>query len=99
MSKDLVIYEAEKCCSCEACGPDTDQSLIELLDTLEKVKVMGAKVERYTMTQDPMKFRKNAEVIKLLQERKIQALPITTFDGKIIKIGMYPTLAELKELL
>jgi len=97
MNNNLVIYESAMCCSSGVCGPSPDQSLIELQDTLEKMKEMGAKVERYTITGNPKKFRENAEVIKLMQERQIKALPITTFNGTVIKVSGYPNIDELKK--
>jgi len=99
MDKSIVIYESAMCCSSGVCGPNPDQSLIQLQDTLEKVKAMGASVERYGITQNPKKFRENPDVIKLIQQQQIKALPITTFNGIVIKVGSYPGLDELKSCL
>ena len=96
MTKNYIIYESAMCCSSGVCGPNPDKSLIELQDALDKLKDMGAKVERYNITGDPRKFRENPEVVKLMQEHQIKALPITTCDGKVIKVGAYPSLSELR---
>lgn len=98
MNKSFVIYESAMCCSSGVCGPSPDQSLIQLQDTLEKIKQMGCNVERYSITQSPKKFRENPEILKLIQEHQIKALPITTYNGQVIKVGSYPTLDELKNL-
>ena len=95
-AKSFIIYESAMCCSSGVCGPNPDKSLIDLQDALEKLKDIGVKVERYSLTGNPKQFRENREVIKLMQEQKIKALPITTCDGKVIKVGAYPSLAELK---
>jgi hypothetical protein len=95
----IVIYESAMCCSSGVCGPNPDQSLIQLQDTLEKMKAVGAEVERYGITQNPKKFRENTDVLKLIQERQIKALPITTFNGKVIKVGSYPCLEELQKFM
>lgn len=99
MNNNLVIYESAMCCSSGVCGPSPDQSLIKLQDALDKLKDMGVKVERYTITGSPKKFRENADVIKLMQERQIKALPITTFNGKVIKVSGYPGFDEIKKYL
>ena len=60
---------------------------------------MGAEVERYLITQSPQAFRDNPEIIKLIQEKQLKALPITTCDGKIVKTGAYPTLKEFETFI
>jgi len=97
--RSFIIYESAMCCPSGVCGSNPDNSLIELQDTLDKLKDMGAKVERYSITRNPQKFKENPDVIRLMQEHQIKALPITTCDGKVVKVGIYPSLAELKNIL
>jgi hypothetical protein len=99
MDKKIIIYESAMCCSSGVCGPSPDQSLLDLQNALEEIKKKGAEVERYSITQSPRKFRDNPEVIRLIQRRQLKALPITTFNGKVVRSGNYPTLEELKRLL
>ena len=99
MKNKFVIYDPPMCCSTGVCGPNPDQALINLQDTLEKVRNMGAGVERYLITQSPQAFRDNPEIIKLIQEKQLKALPITTCDGKIVKTGAYPTLKEFETFI
>ncbi len=99
MNKKIIIYESAMCCSSGVCGPSPDQALLDLQDALEEIKKMGSEVERYSITQNPKKFRENPQVIKLIQEQQLKALPITTFNGNVVKSGSYPTLEELKKLL
>ncbi|MCM8814997.1 MAG: arsenite efflux transporter metallochaperone ArsD [Candidatus Omnitrophica bacterium] len=99
MKTKIIIYDPPMCCSSGVCGPNPDPSLISLQDTLEKIKKQGVEVERYIITQSPQKFKENPEVIKLLQERQLKALPITICNGKIIKIGSYPTFEEFKKFI
>ena len=42
MSKKFIIYDPPMCCSTGVCGPNPDQALINLQDTLEKIQVLGA---------------------------------------------------------
>jgi hypothetical protein len=99
MNQKIIIYESAMCCSSGLCGPSPDQGLLELQNVLEEIKKMGSEVERYSITQSPKKFRENPQVIKLIQEQQLKALPITTFNGDVVKSGSYPTLKELKKLL
>jgi len=85
------------CCSSGVCGPNPDQALIALQDTLDKARESGVETERFTIISHPRKFQENSLVIKLMQEQKLNALPITTFDGQIVKVGSYPTLEELSK--
>ena len=92
----IVIYEAAMCCSSGVCGPSPDKSLIELQDTIDKVRGMGCEVERFSITQHPGKFRENPAIIKIIREQQVKALPVTTYEGQIIKVGAYPGLDELR---
>jgi hypothetical protein len=57
------------------------------------------RVERYQMASSPNAFLDNAEVMKLVREKQMEALPITVVRGKVIKVGAYPTLDEVKAAL
>ncbi len=99
MNKKIVIYDPPMCCSTGVCGPNPDQTLINLQDTLAEVKKLGIEVERYLITQSPQKFKENPEVIKLIQEQQLKVLPITTYEDKIVKTSTYPTLEEFKKFI
>ena len=99
MAKEFILFEPTLCCPSGVCGPNPDQSLISLQDTIDKVKTRGIEVGRYQITTHPRKFTENAEVMKLMQERQLEALPITAVDGKIVKFGKYPTFDELQAYL
>lgn len=99
MKNKIIIYDPPMCCSTGVCGPNPDQALINLQDTLGKIRALGVEVERYLITRSPQEFKENPAVIKLIQEKQLKALPITTCDGKIVKIGSYPTLEEFKKFI
>ena len=48
------------------------------------------------MASTPNAFLDNAEVMRLVREQQMAALPIIVVRGQIVKIGAYPTLAELR---
>ena len=54
------------------------------------------RVERYQMTSHPNAFLGNVEVMRLVREQQMAALPITVVHGKVIKVGAYPELTEIK---
>ena len=99
MNKKIVIYDPPMCCSSGVCGPNPNQTLMDLQNILEGIRKMGAVVERYIITQSPEKFRENPKVIKMIQEHQLSALPITEVDEKIVKSGSYPTLKEFKKFI
>ena len=72
---------------------------MDFQNILEEVRRMGLMVERYIITQSPEKFRENPQVIKMIQEHQLNALPITAVDGIIVKSGSYPTLEEFKKFI
>ena len=96
MAKMISLFEPTLCCSDGVCGPNPDMALVALKDTLDKAKTCGVGCERFQITTHPRKFTENAEVMKLMQQHQLKALPITAVDGKIIKYGSYPSLAELQ---
>jgi hypothetical protein len=51
------------------------------------------------MTSHPNAFLGNAEVMKLVHEQQMAALPITVVRGKVIKTQTYPTLEEVNRYL
>lgn len=99
MTKKIIIYDPPMCCSTGVCGPNQDQSLIELQDTLTELKKSGVEIERYIITQSPEIFKKNPQILRLIQEQQLKVLPITTMDGTIVKTGSYPTLKEFKKFI
>jgi len=97
MAKKITIYEPNLCCPSGVCGPNPDQTLIKLQDAIDKLKNEGIETERFTITSHPKQFTQNTDVMKLMQEKQLEALPITTIDGKVIKVGSYPSLEDLKQ--
>lgn len=96
MNKKIIIYDSPMCCTSGLCGASQDQTLIEINSVLEELKKRGYEIERYVISQSPDKFKEDPEVIKLIQEREIKALPITKVNGIIIKTESYPTLQEIE---
>ena len=97
----LEFYDPPMCCSTGLCGPSVDQKLISLNQCIEKLKnkYPNLKIERYMITQQPLKFKENEKVFELVKTKSKSILPITTYNGKIVKTESYPELEELEEIL
>lgn len=95
----VEFFDPPMCCPTGLCGPALDQTLLDVNEMIMALKAEGAKVERYQMTSHPHNFLNNAEVMRLIRERQMEALPLTLVQGQVIKVGVYPSLAEVTAAL
>lgn len=94
--KKLSLFEPAMCCSTGVCGPSMDKDLIRVTSIMKELKkVEGVQAVRYNLSNNPNSFVRNSKVSELLQERGMEALPITVVDDEIVKIGLYPTNEEI----
>ena len=91
----VEIFDPPMCCPTGLCGPTIDLVLLDVNEMVLKLKGQGVAVERYLMTQQPQAFLNNAAVYRLVREQQLAALPITVVNGRVIKTGAYPALAEV----
>jgi hypothetical protein len=95
----VEIFDPPMCCPTGLCGPTLDQTLLDVNEMILTLKAEGVGVERYQMNSHPNAFLANAEVMRLVRDRQMGALPITVVDGQVVKVGNYPTLAEVESYL
>jgi hypothetical protein len=95
----IEFFDPPMCCPTGLCGPTLDQTLLDVSEMIMALQNDGLSVERYQMTSHPNAFLENAEVMKLVREKQMEALPIIVVRGKVVKFGAYPTLAEVKTTL
>lgn len=93
---DVEIFDPPMCCPTGMCGPTIDPALLDLNEMVMTLQAQGVSVARYQMASHPNSFLSNAEVMKLVREEQMAALPITVVHGKVIKTKTYPTLVEVK---
>jgi hypothetical protein len=93
---DVEIFDPPMCCPTGLCGPTLDQTLLDVSEMILALQRDNLRVERYQMTSHPNAFLANTEVMKLVREKQMEALPITVVHGKVIKAGAFPTLTEIK---
>lgn len=95
----IELFDPPMCCPTGLCGPTLDQTLLDVSDMILALQAGGWSVERYQMTSHPHKFINNPNIMRLVREKQMAALPITTVGGQIIKVGTYPTLSEVQAYL
>ncbi len=95
----VEIFDPPMCCPTGLCGPTIDSSLLDVNEMVLKLQQQGVTVKRYLMAQQPRAFLNNAEVYRLVNERQLAALPITVVNDRVIKVGSYPSLAEVRAAL
>ena len=92
----VEFFDPPMCCPTGLCGPTLDQTLLDVSEMILALQAEGLGVERYQMASAPHAFLNNAEVMQLVRERQMAALPIIVVRGQIVKTGAYPTLSELR---
>lgn len=96
---NIEIYEEAMCCSTGVCGPELDETLIKTNQINEYLKQNQIEVQRYNMNNNPNEFIQNKEVIRLIQDKGNEVLPITFIEGNIAKTGAYITQEEADEII
>lgn len=91
----VELFDPPMCCPTGLCGPALDQALLDVNDMILQLKAQGISVERYQMASHPQRFTSNADVMRLVREQQMAALPICVVRGRVLKVGTYPTLDEV----
>ncbi len=92
----VEVFDPPMCCPTGLCGPTLDQTLLDVNEMILALQADGVTVARYQMTSQPQAFLSNPQVMRLVREQQMAALPITAVRGKVVKVGAYPTLAEVR---
>jgi hypothetical protein len=96
---DVEFFDPPMCCPTGLCGPTLDQTLLDVNEMILALQRDNLRVERYQMTSNPNAFLGNADVMKLVREKQMEALPIIVVRGRIITVGAYPTMDEVRAAL
>ena len=91
----VELFDPPLCCPTGLCGPTLDQTLLDVNEMMLDLKAAGIGVERYQMASHPHIFLKHPEVMRLVRERGMDALPVTVVAGRVTKTGAYPTRGEI----
>jgi len=95
----VELFDPPMCCPTGLCGPTLDQTLLDVNEMILALQAESVGVERYQMTSHPQAFLNNAEVMRLVRDQQMAALPITVVRGQVAKTGAYPTLSEVRSFL
>lgn len=93
--KKLMIFEQAMCCPTGVCGPSVDPELLRVSVIINQLMSSGAHIERHNLKDSPMVFVTNKEVNDLINSQGVEALPITTLNGEVVKTGAYLTDEEM----
>lgn len=99
MAADVEFFDPPMCCPTGLCGPTLDQTLLDVSEMIASLERENLRIERYQMTSHPSAFLANAEVMSLVRAKQMAALPITVVHGKVVKVGAYASLAEIRASL
>lgn len=83
------------CCSSGVCGPSVDERLVAFSASLDWLKSQGVEVARYNPTQQYDAFANNPVVVKTVNERGSDCLPLILLNGAVVSMGGYPERVEL----
>ena len=96
---ELIIYEGAMCCSTGVYGPEPDQNLIALSETIKRLQNEYDErltIMRASLTFNSFIFMAHPEIARLVKENGPEVLPITTINGEIIAGQKYLKYDELK---
>jgi hypothetical protein len=96
---DVTLFDPPMCCPTGLCGPALDQTLLDVNEMILALQAQGIRVERYQMTSHPQQFINNGDVMRLVREQQMAALPITIVREQVVRVGAYPTLDEIRVAL
>jgi len=96
---DVEFFDPPMCCPTGLCGPTLDQTLLDVNEMILALQRDNLRVERYQMASNPNAFLNNADVMNLVREKQMGALPIILVRGKVIKVGAYPNADEIRGAL
>jgi hypothetical protein len=93
--KKLDVFDPPMCCASGVCGLQVDKKLVRFAAAIEWLRSQGIQVERYNPAQQYDAFVSHPAVVKTINERGTQCLPLILADGEIVSLGSYPERAEL----
>ena len=82
---EVAFFDPPMCCPTGLCGPALDQTLLDVNEMILALQAQGIRVERYQMTSHPQQFINNDDIMRLVREQQMAALPITIVRGQVVR--------------
>jgi hypothetical protein len=99
LTATVELFDPPMCCPTGLCGPTLDQTLLDVNEMILTLQAEDVSIERHQITSHPQAFLNSPDVMRLVREKQMAALPITVVRGRVLKVGAYPTLAEVRAAL
>lgn len=96
---EVEFFDPPMCCPTGLCGPVLDQTLLDVSETILALQKEGIRVERYQMSSNPQSFLNQPDVMRLIREKQLAALPIIVVQGQVVAEGHYPNLENMQKFL
>lgn len=91
----VKVFDPPMCCSTGLCGPEPDPALARFAADLQWLQSQGVVVERFSLSQQPDKFAKDATVMQAMSSRGADVLPIVMVNDQIVAERQYPSREQL----
>lgn len=97
----IEIFEPDKLSSIAINRQKEDKNLAQINENIKilKSEFDDLQVERYEIKENSKEFMDNSIILQFLKQYGQKVLPITIMDDRIIKIGDYPSLEDIKSKL
>ena len=91
----IRIYESALCCDTGVCGPEVDQSLVDVTADVRHLQGLGADIARHNLASEPTAFAEDETVRGFMHLVGSKGLPLTIVDGVTVAAGTYPNRGQL----
>ncbi|EQD24574.1 MAG: arsenical resistance operon trans-acting repressor ArsD [Leptospirillum sp. Group IV 'UBA BS'] len=95
----IQVFDPALCCASGVCGVSVDQELVRFSADVEAIRKKGGTVERFNLSQEPLRFVQTALVAEILEREGEKALPIVLSGARILAKGHYPSREEMEREL
>lgn len=95
--KKVTIYEMGGCCSTSLVSPDNYAELQRLEKNAADLKRQGIELLRVNVAMKPQVLMEEPALGKFLENKSVEAFPVTVANGKVVKSAEFPTQDELLE--
>lgn len=93
---NVDFFDPEMCCATGVCGASPDPELIRVGELVKALQDDGHTVSRHMLSRDSAAFASNKQVYEAILKSGVKALPIVVADGRVVTMGRYPQIDEMR---